>query len=460
MEKRAPTLKPKNLPAIIRRVGRTLGINRAILFSIFNTARAVFGGSLIAFLIALHFTPVVQGFYYTFASVLALQVFVEMGLSTVLLQFAAHEWTGLKYGPKGITGNPDNISRLTDIVRLAACWYGIAAVVSTVALMAGGYWFFKQQEHTGVQWALPWLTLCGLTGVKLFISPFLSILEGSGQLQQVYGYRLTEGVLALAVAASAILAGAGLWTAVLVSAAIVSANIAFICGRYGAFFKSLLVQKITTRISWRDEMFPMQWRIAISWMSGYFIFQLFTPVLFNYQGPVAAGQFGLTWSLANAVSGVSAAWINTKVPLFGALIAQRDYSQLDQLATRAALGAVAVATATASAALLVLFALKYWCSTFADRFLPINSCAVLLAAVVLTQILNAQSSYLRAHKKEPFLGLSVGSAVLIGASTWYLGGRCGAAAMVWGYLAVTTLFSIPAGTMIFLRCRREWHTPS
>lgn len=34
------------------------------------------------------------------------------------------------------------------------------------------------------------------------------------------------------------------------------------------------------RVSWKTEIWPLQWRIALSWLSGYFIFQLFTPILF------------------------------------------------------------------------------------------------------------------------------------------------------------------------------------
>ncbi len=45
-------------------------------------------------------------------------------------------------------------------------------------------------------------------------------------------------------------------------------------------------------ISWRREVWPFQWKIAVSWLCDYFIFQLFTPVLFAFRGPVEAGQDG------------------------------------------------------------------------------------------------------------------------------------------------------------------------
>lgn len=440
-----------------RRVPEFFGVDRAIGFSLLNTGRAMVGGPLLALLITLYFSPEVQGYYYTFASVLALQVFAEMGLGAVLLQFASHEWAGLSQGPGGVAGRPDNLSRLADIVRLAGRWYGAAAIVSTGGLMAGGFWFFRRQGHVEVAWELPWLCLCGLTGVKLFFTPFFSILEGCGQVRAVYGYRLTEGLLTLAVAAAAICLGAGLWTAVAVTAVVLIANVIFLGRRHRSFFRSVLSAEVGARLDWRHEMLPMQWRIAVSWMSGYFVFQLFTPVLFNYQGAVVAGQFGLAWALVNAVSSVATAWINTKVPRFGALVALREFGELDRLARRAALGAVSVAALGAIAALAVLQGLDVWYPAVARRFLPLLPCAVLLGAVVLLQVSYAQSSYLRAHKREPFLGLSVIGAGLIGASTWYFGSRHGALEMALGYFAVVALFTLPVGTIIFARCRRRWH---
>ena len=64
----------------------------------------------------------------------------------------------------------------------------------------------------------------------------------------------------------------------------------------------------------------MQWRIALSWVSGYFIFSLFTPIIFHYYGPVTAGQFGMTWSVIGMVAAIAGPWLYTKAPKFGMLI--------------------------------------------------------------------------------------------------------------------------------------------
>src|SRR3954469_1565888 len=76
-------------------------------------------GLVTAILITHAFTPVLQGYHSAFLSLLALQVFVELGLSTVLSVFASHEWSVLRLGSAGeIEGAAGARSRLASIFRL------------------------------------------------------------------------------------------------------------------------------------------------------------------------------------------------------------------------------------------------------------------------------------------------------------------------------------------------------
>jgi hypothetical protein len=76
-------------------------------------------------------------------------------------------------------------------------------------------------------------------------------------------------------------------------------------------------------IHWGTEVWHFQWRIAVSWLCGYFIFQLYNPVLFAYKGAVIAGQMGMSLTLCAALQSISISWINTKAPRFGAFCLHR-----------------------------------------------------------------------------------------------------------------------------------------
>lgn len=447
-------------PSFLRRLAQVADVDTAVLFGVLARVWGVAAGPVTLLLIASHFTPELQGYYYTFLSLLALHVFFELGLGQVIIQYAAHEWSRLRLDGKGrITGDALSLSRLVSLGRFSLRWFAVAGALLALGLMAAGALFFADADETGVDWLLPWIGLCVLTGISLWLLPLLSLLEGCNQVASVYLFRLLQGVLGSFVVWTAIVLGAGLWVPVVGQALGLALTAVFLLRRHGGFVASFLRPADGPRIGWRDEVWPMQWRIALSWVAGYFCFSLFTPLLFKFHGPVAAGQMGMTWVLIGALSGVSTTFVQTKAPRFGVLIAKRDYVTLDRLALRVGVTSVAVCLAGAIAIAVGIHVLNVIEHSLASRLLPLESATLFLIATVLLQISTPQSIYLRAHKREPFLGLSVAGGLMTGLLTVVLGYRWGALGMGAGYLAVTLLFSLPVGTAILMRCRAAWHGP-
>src|SRR5207245_1159478 len=122
-------------------------------------------------------TPEVQGYYFAFGSLLALQSFVELGFSLVITQFASHEWAQLKLEPKRtFKGSAEAMSRFISLGQLSLKWYGASSCIFIGAVGAGGYLFFWYNSHDGVNWTAPWLALTVLSGLQLWLMPLLALL--------------------------------------------------------------------------------------------------------------------------------------------------------------------------------------------------------------------------------------------------------------------------------------------
>ena len=119
--------------------------------------------------------------------------------------------------------------------------------------------------------------------------------------------------------------GIGYWCSFVVGVAMIR------CSKLWRILREINNIEISDRVSYKTEIFPYQWKIALSWASGYFVFQLFNPVLFATSGAVVAGQMGMTLAAVNGIASFSSSWISTKVPTFSGLIALRDYVKLDRL---------------------------------------------------------------------------------------------------------------------------------
>ena len=445
------------------RVGlsRVLEVDRAVFFAIIGRVWSMGAGLVTTLLIAVFFSPELQGYYYTFGSVLAIQAFAELGLGTVLISYASHEWAKLSIDGEGqLRGDPDALSRLASLGRFALGWYAAASVIMALALAIGGVFFFGGAGDPGFSWRAPWFALCVVTGMNLLAVPVWALLEGCNQVSRVYGYRVVQYVASSVAAWLAIYLGAGLWVAAIIGAAGLLATAAAIGRRYGRFVGAVLfAEPRGPRLSWRTDIWPMQWRIAASWIGGYFMFSLFTPVLFHYQGPVVAGQMGMTWVFVSALMALASSWIMPKAPRFGMLVAQRRYAELDRLFWRVATSVLAVISAGAAGIWLLLFLLNRLQHPFASRLLAPSTTAYLLLGTVIVCATLPMSAYLRAHKKEPLMAISIVSGALTAAVTVLLGRTYSANGVALGYLAVMATMT-PFVALIWLRRRAEWHAPS
>jgi len=182
-----------------------------------------------------------------------------------------------------------------------------------VGFCIGGYLFFKATTGTnGIVWESPWWILSLVAGGNIALSPGWSILEGCNEVKQVYRFRLVQGLLARVALWSIMLAGGGLWALVIDRGITLALTAGFFLYRYSSFFRHLFQCKFIHRQFWKNEIWPLQWRFAVVWISGY-LPSLFIPVLFACQGPEAAGRLGMTWALASALLSVSHA--NTALSL-------------------------------------------------------------------------------------------------------------------------------------------------
>ncbi|MCX5711822.1 MAG: hypothetical protein NTY47_01975, partial [Candidatus Omnitrophica bacterium] len=427
--------------SVLKEFLRRLEFNRTVFFGVMSRMCTVLTGPITALLIASRFTPQLQGYYYTFWNVLALQIFIELGFGVVIIQFASHEWSQLNMGGDGyIVGHKDALSRLSGLGRIALKGYSIGAAAMAIGLGIGGYFFFSKTHQSNVTWFLPWMTLCILTAVNILFTPIWSILEGCNQVAPLYKYRFIQGLCTTFAIWLAILLGAGLWTPS------VSVFVSFICAciflkfKFQNFLKSIFRPGLKgQRIGWKEEIFPMQWRIALSSISGYFVFSLFTPVIFKFHGPVQAGQMGMTWSIIGFIGTIPAAWLIPKVPQFGMLIALKNYKELDRIFFRITKIFILINMLIAVSLWCLVYVLNIIKAPIAARLISPMPLSVFILAQVIMMISLPFSVYLRAHKKEPLLYPSILLGVFIGISTIVLGKLYSIMGVAVGYLVVTSL---------------------
>ena len=78
---------------MLGRLRARLEVSDAVALSVLVQAWSVLAAPVTLAAIVGRLSAAEQGYYYTFNSLLALQVFVDLGLTTVIVQFAGHKWS-------------------------------------------------------------------------------------------------------------------------------------------------------------------------------------------------------------------------------------------------------------------------------------------------------------------------------------------------------------------------------
>jgi hypothetical protein len=444
-------------PAAIRRLLQKAGLDQAVVFTLLTKAWQAAAGAVTLLLIATYFAPDVQGYYYTFSSLLALQAFVELGLYIVIVNLASREWGKLRITDTGIVaGDAAALSRLASLIRFVAKWYTGVSVLFVLGVGVAGYTFFLYSHPSEIAWRAPWLTVVVLAAAQLWLMPMLSLLEGCNQVVELNRFRLAQSIVETFTMWGMFTAGAGLWVAVGSIAARVLATLIFLGTKYSSFIRSLMADAGRESIHWKDEVWPMQWRLAAQGMVNYLALSLFNPLMFHYHGAKVAGQMGMTLQIIGVVQAMALAWVQTKVPQFGMLAAGRNFAELDRIWMRASKLSFAFTVAGSLVLWTAILVLGEMETGLETRILGPLPAGLFFIAYAVLQVSSYQAAYLRAHGREPFLALGVFGGLLIGALVFALGSAYGPIGAAAGFLGAVGVFVVPTSTLIWKRCRTEW----
>lgn len=457
LKKRRHALERLILPTIVK----YLDIDRAVLCNLLARGWSVAVGILTIYFISLFVSPVLQGYYYTFNSLIALQIFVELGLNFAIVQFASHEMPQLAWQLDGtLNGSEPAKRRLQSLLRFALVWFGIAAVLMIGILMPVGMLFFTHTAHTDIpvsSIAWPWLMLVTFTALNLLCSSILALLEGCGEIHQIALLKLWQALLTGIASLLALRQGFALYALVANSALLFSMNFLWLWIKHKRFLVDLLkFHSQLPGMSWKHEIWPFQSKIAMSWISGYFLFNLFTPLLFASHGSKVAGQMGISMQICSTLNNTAMVWISTKMPKYGQLIAKGQRQLLDRLFFRALL----ISFSFLLASLLLISGTIYYLATIdsfiLQRVLPLPLLGILGIICLANHVVFAEAAYLRAHKQEPFMVLSVVNAIITACLAIKFIPLSGSTGAVMTYAVATIIIGLLGGTFIFLKKRQQW----
>ncbi|MEH6607776.1 MAG: hypothetical protein V7696_00290 [Halioglobus sp.] len=439
---------------IARKLSSVVGLDAKIRATLVLKLWRAGSGVATIFLVAEYLTPELQGYYYTFFSLLALQALVEMGLNTAIVQFVTHEVVKLKWVEAKFEGSFEALNRLRSIGRFTRVWYLSAALIFFLLLAPGGYYFLENAGANAVEIRLEWILIVFATSISLFMNGYFVLLEGCDYIAEVAKVRLGQSVCSVVLIWLLLIEGTDLMSIAVGAFAHVLVGLPAITWKYRGILADIMKPADSSlSINWKTEVWPFQWRIAVSWISGFFIFQFFNPLILYFSGPVDAGRYGMSAQIVYSALGLTSAWLTTKAPNMGSLVARREFDLLNKTFW-STVRQSSVLTVVGLFFLAMLVEIGGRLSLpISERLLDPKLFALLAICGLSTHVTFAQSLYLRVHKVEPFVVVSFISACVTAASAIILVPQYGARGAVVAYFLGSVLVAFPLGTYIFIAFR-------
>jgi hypothetical protein len=394
-------------------------MNKDVSRSIVQRSVGLASGVATTLAVPFFLSPEQQGYFYTFASVLSIQVFFELGLGQALLyKFSSYA----PVGPHLLV--PGKSLELQSLLYSSRRIYIMITILFCLVASVVGLIFFSHSGQPSGQWRPQWLFLVFVTSINLMQSIKLVFLESHGRVADVATLRLKVCFFSSILFFVVLALGGGLWAATVVPTLNAVASSWWIYGSSQALVyrqnRNLNVSPKLSDMSrlWSQEIFPLQWRTSLSWLSGYFIFQLITPITFSRFGPVVAGQLGFAISAMNSILFVATTFTTAIAPRLSSLFHAGMIREYNLLFDRSLARSVSAIILLSALFVFSVYSLSAIHVGVASRFLSWKLLLLYSLTVVVSAIAYCWAIYLRSQSIEPLAVQSIVTAAVMAPSIW------------------------------------------
>ena len=344
-----------------------------------------------------YLTPDEQGWYYTFLSFSALIYLFDFGLSIALVHVSAIEFVRLKWGSEGlILGSKSN--KFQEFINASFVKYLKKGILYFIIIFPFGILYFNDNEAAkNYFWYLPWIVHAILSALSLICLPYLSIIEGSGNIKEIYAVKTVQIFAGCILCCLLIYLNYPLYAASMLLLSVVIITIFWMI----YYRKNNLPEKINfvSNYTWKDDTKLFKNKVGITFLSSYLFVQIYTPILFYFEDPVAAGQFGLSLAVGNMIGLISSSWFITNIPSMTKFVAEGDHSKFKILFRKAFYQSsfFLIFSVTLISFLYYLFIHQ----EIFNRILGFYNFLGILIFIIITHLINSIVIYIRCFKKEP-----------------------------------------------------------
>lgn len=314
----------------------------AVAWSFLATALRA-GGAVLILPIVLRFLPPEQlGLWYVFQSIATVVLVLDAGFGQTLIRSMSYLWRGVNtLLPHGVAADETagsrqpNFKLMADLTVTMGWYYRLIALLVLIGLLGpGSFWMWHKTAGLVGDEALrgAWLFFAAGNSLNMASMFWLSLIIG------INGVRVSEQVFSVSLLINYAIVAAGLWLGWGLWAMVIGQFVQGIVYRLGGKLGFLTLagpgyreQNGQVSLALVKTLWPMSWRAALMGIGSSLILYSNTIVCSTFLGLAETASYGLTFQLVMALTGVSAVWVNVKLPVMNQMRAAGDTTALANL---------------------------------------------------------------------------------------------------------------------------------
>ena len=392
---------------------------RAVSWSFLTHACKGFAVPIAATFIAFYLDLETQGYLYTFISLLAIQFLFELGFTQIIITFIAYEANHLRKYKNFFKGKYTHYLRMKEIINFSIHWFRYAAFLYLLILIFVGIFVFADANKAVNLWLWPFLMMALISSIEVLVIPYFGIKEGMGFVDEVFKLRFFKVFLQSSSYLLFIYLGFGIWSLPLSLLFACMINIYFLGKNKKLFISLSRLSHQKKHFNWKSEMLPMQYRIGIGAIAGYLTFSLFTPMTFKLLGAELAGKVGLTIALVSGITNLAVAPSMVASQRIASLVEQRKSNEVQRLVRNLIVTSFLIHLVALIALMIIYNFLGNIYSEILNRALSPALFICYFFAFMLSKTSLPMGIYLRAHKQEPLLWLSIVTGLFVSLGSFF-----------------------------------------
>jgi hypothetical protein len=157
------------------------------------------------------------------------------------------------------------------------------------------------RDNVLIIYLLPWSLYAIGALINFFNNSILSFIEGLNKIESVQRIRFFVSIVNTIIIVMVLMLGGNIYALSL--GMLLSASPIFIS--LFSKLKGILAQLVNVSrgfvYNWKKEILPLSSKYVISFSGGYFMFQIYTPLMHYFHGPIYSGKVGITLALVVAI---------------------------------------------------------------------------------------------------------------------------------------------------------------